>query len=168
MTLFPHLVSSLKLLQQTGELREPLLEAYSGRNTFAFPFSFCKMGKPNLRLNQNHFRWSCTPRSLKKSIRWKTIETGVTYGGKPQNQTEVCAVVVPVGLRCAQCLVLHSSKPAEKLLRSALRHTATPGISQFRFGCPDLCQRYKKNKGLKFIGNDRVRNKNKPWRTQVR
>lgn len=29
----------------------------------------------------------------------------------------------------------------------------TPGISQFRFGCPALCHRYKKIKGLKFVGS---------------
>lgn len=73
---------------------------------------------------------------------------------KHRTITLVCAVVVPVGLRRAQCSVLHSSKPADKLLCSPLRHTATPGISQFTFGCPALCHRYKKNKGLKFIGND--------------
>lgn len=67
--------------------------------------------------------------------------------------TLVCAVVVPVGLRRAQCSVLHSSKPADKLLCSPLRHMATPGISQLTFGCPALCHKYKKNKGLKFIGN---------------
>lgn len=48
---------------------------------------------------------------------------------KPQKQTQVCAVVVPVSLRHAQCSVLQSSKPADKLLCSPLRHTDTPGSS---------------------------------------
>lgn len=72
---------------------------------------------------------------------WQTREPhlGLCWGGASDVQDVQCCTAA--NQTCRQVAVLTPEAQA------------TPGISQFRFGCPALCHSYKKIKGLKFVGN---------------
>lgn len=169
LTLFPHLASSFKLLQQTGELREPLLDAYFKKKRFFFPpfFSHYEQTQSETKIKSPHVVL-CTQVIKEKyqvkdnrdwcHLQWQTTEPdlGLCCGGACGPQT--CMFGAAQQQTCRQAAVLTPEAHGH------------PRDLPVQIWLSSPLPQVREKQGAKFCRKraNWARQKNKPWRTEVR